>query len=365
MGIMSGRDIFSPKWITAEIDDANGRRWFIAIKHTIGGFFLARVDHQLYCFELDYRQVKTYVAKGARSLKMIHYDTTHFRPIDARSQQELKAWLEQHQMEAVGIKAHLFMRLLGKREAAGNKPPHDIPKLADLYQSDEPEVQEIISFMKGLGTDQIISPTGRLADFLDSELRTTRPAFLGQLAHHIQNTDRAHKELNNVPITATFGWLKMGLIIIMGLACVGVLWVGYEAGWIPTGELSPQEIIDQYGTPEAVRNAIVSGELSVEQLPEEIRTMLEANERLELIDGFNTPQLVPILPENIPQPQLDAPFLEADTLIQAPPLNETETQLEVLPDPIQEQPSLEAARDELIDLADSVLPDIIGFELDP
>ena len=66
MGIFHGRDLYSAKWLTAEIDDHGSRRWIIPIKHTIGKYFLAKIDKLYYCFEVDLAAIKTYRGLGPK-----------------------------------------------------------------------------------------------------------------------------------------------------------------------------------------------------------------------------------------------------------------------------------------------------------
>ena len=52
MGVLSGRDILTSKFITAEITDSEDRIHYVAIKHTIGDFFVADLDGKFFAFSL-------------------------------------------------------------------------------------------------------------------------------------------------------------------------------------------------------------------------------------------------------------------------------------------------------------------------
>ena len=206
MGILGWRDLLSAKWLTALNTDVNGRLFFIPIKHLLGDYFVAKINGHIFAFEMGYQQIKTYVATASQFFKVVFYDTGHFRPIHAAIQRKLKLWLEAHWPPSSSLSFMSCFRVLGERELAVRQPPpHDPTSMTDVYATyKDSDIREIDSYVRGMATDEIVKPTETLRDYLDTELRTTHPAFLGQLAHHIEHTDNYHKQMNNVPIHPAF-----------------------------------------------------------------------------------------------------------------------------------------------------------------
>ena len=60
MGVLHGRDIYSSKWITAEISDASNRVHYVPIKHTLGDYFLADILGDVYAFKIDGSRILQY-----------------------------------------------------------------------------------------------------------------------------------------------------------------------------------------------------------------------------------------------------------------------------------------------------------------
>ena len=62
MAILHGRDLFSSKYITAEIKDQSKRLWYVPIKSTMDEYFLANLGGQVYCFKID-NEICQYIEK--------------------------------------------------------------------------------------------------------------------------------------------------------------------------------------------------------------------------------------------------------------------------------------------------------------
>ena len=60
MGVLSGRDILTSKFITAEITDSEDRIHYVAIKHTIGDYFVADLDGKFFAFTLKNARILTH-----------------------------------------------------------------------------------------------------------------------------------------------------------------------------------------------------------------------------------------------------------------------------------------------------------------
>ena len=88
MGILSSKDVYSPKYTTADIQSTD-RVWFVPIKYLIGNLFMTALDGQLYCFQMDGTREKTYRHLGIRTMKKIYYSIEHTHPINAGKVKEL------------------------------------------------------------------------------------------------------------------------------------------------------------------------------------------------------------------------------------------------------------------------------------
>lgn len=305
MGVLHGRDLYSPNWINAEIDDASGRRWVVPIKTTIGDYFLTEIENQLYCFEIDHSAVKTYRGTGLRSIRFLNYDTKHFRPITQKVKQ-LELTLRKNSLPRMnGMMAGVF-KILGRREKA-NFENHKITDLIDELKKHADEyaeqVRNIVTYLRDLDIEEIVTPVRGVSDYIEDDLKTTRPAFLGSIISHFQRLDGEHKKVTNTPLGPKRAWMKM-LLLIMGVMLVGfILYWGYTEGWfdfITTGigsiqfpSFTPppmqgggsQDIMKRYSSPEELRAAIDRGEIKESQLPPDVR---------ELVKGVKTPTATPV-----------------------------------------------------------------------
>src|SRR3990167_9124043 len=102
MVIGHSKSIFSSKWITAEISDGSSRLHFVPIKHTIGDYFVAMINKQLYAFKIVGSEIKTYRQTLIKSFRVLQYDTTHYRPISPTSE-ALKLALEKNSLPKVNM----------------------------------------------------------------------------------------------------------------------------------------------------------------------------------------------------------------------------------------------------------------------
>ena len=75
MGVLSGRDILTSKYITAEITDSEDRIHYVAIKHTIGDFFVADLDGKFFAFTLQNARILTHRVTMTKSFRVIQFDT--------------------------------------------------------------------------------------------------------------------------------------------------------------------------------------------------------------------------------------------------------------------------------------------------
>ena len=311
MAILHGRDLFSPKYITAEIKDASKRLWYVPIKHTIGDYFLADIGGQIYCFKID-NEICQYREKLTKSFRIIQYDTTHYRPVKSDIK-ELERILEKNDLPKVdGMLANIF-RILGskeKKEFTPHRLKDMIQDLSKYNQSDTgkvipigenkyaTQIESIIQFLHNLNVEEITTPVRSISEFIEDDLRATDPKFLGTVATTLQSLDFENKKVTNTPIKSTLAWAKWGLMFMMIAMVAFVIYYGYEQGWFdsissigegfeglgnvipapgssfaPSGGKDDKYYQDNF-TPESLRAAIDRGEIDEDSLPTATKEMV-------------------------------------------------------------------------------------------
>src|SRR3990167_1622422 len=194
--------IYSSKWITAEISDGSSRLHFVPIKHTIGDYFVAQINKQLYAFRIDGSRIKTYRQTLVKSFRVLQYDTTHYLPISSETK-ELELVLQKNSLPKTNDLLFKIFKLLGRREKS-EFIPHQLKDLVKELEANEakyPEqVKNIKIYIESLGVDQIVTPVRRIADFIEDDLIATSPSFLGEGLTHYQRLDFEHKKVTNSPI---------------------------------------------------------------------------------------------------------------------------------------------------------------------
>ena len=320
MGILSGKDLFKSKFITAQIIDASHRVYFVPIKHTIGDYFLASINSELYVFKIDGPKQLTYRHTASRSFQVIIYSTDNYLPLSIETN-ELKQILEKHGFNKVDRSLLKLFKTLSikeknkekkeKKEKSdedkdehGNVIIHDLDKfLISLEKKKEKGenlqlIQDLINFIDELPTKQIITPLQKVSDFLDKELLTTDPKFLGSIVDTYNIVKHQHGKITNSPTNSSMPWLKF-LAITMAIGMViGIAYYAYDQGYfdsilapfdgitnslsgfdsltISGPTLTPEErLMQQYPTPEELNLAIAKGEVKYDSLPEQIRKEID------------------------------------------------------------------------------------------
>jgi len=292
MGVLHGRDLFSPKWITAIISDSSNRVHFVPIKHVLGDYFLTELDRQMYAFKIDGRRILQYREGGVRTVRILQYDIKHYLPLSSDSK-ELEIVLEANQLPKVDSMLAGIFKILGKKE----KEPFTPHKLTDLVAQiseynqsskvgaitpfeDNPYSKaalNMINYLDHLDVDQIVTPLRGVSEFINEDLVSTDPGFMGTVVAAYQRTDLEHKKVTNTPITSKQAWLKF-MLIFMGIGLVGFVgYFAYENGWLDSmggftdvaggiGKMSDSELITKYPDSASLKAAVDSGEISYDQL---------------------------------------------------------------------------------------------------
>jgi len=307
IGVLSGRDILTSKYITAEITDSEDRIHYVSIKHTIGDFFVADLDGKFFAFTLKNARILTHRVTMTKSFRVIQFDTTHYSSLKPETK-ELELLLQRNSLPKMNGMLHNILRILSKREKHDFKPHSIIDLVAEFgdKQGQYPEeVRNIKNYLLELDVDTIITPVRKVTDFIQEDLVATSPSFLGELLPRIQRLDNEHRKITNSPVKGTGGMLKMAVIGLMGIVIVGGLFYAHDQGvfdgigeftdsmstigdglgglpsptqgFVTTGagdDYSDESIQAKY-TPEELKVAVNNGEVDYNKLSSNMKDMLE------------------------------------------------------------------------------------------
>jgi len=298
MGILSGKDILSAKWITAIITDSANELNFVPIKRMIGEYFLANIQDQLYVFRVEGNRIKTWRKTLAKSFRVLFFDTIHYLPISAGDLTELAMALEKNNLPRVDGNLFTVLKLAGNKEKEGkNFVTVDLKKLIDAIGGEGAKyseaVENIKNFLTHLDTDKIITPVRKITEFLEDDLMATDPKFMGTIVKGNLATEDELRKVTNTVVGSKGPILKIVLILMVVGLGIFVVWFLFDSGTLEdfglesmfgglTGEASREEkIIAKYGSPEQLVAAIDSGEEDYDDLPLEIRKMVDQQRKLE------------------------------------------------------------------------------------
>ena len=292
MGILSGKDIFSSKWITAQITDSFNRRYFIPIKHTIGDYFLANIEGDVYCFKIEPSRIAVYQHTLVRSFRVIDYNLSHYLPISASDNKELEEVLRKNSLPKMNMMMFNVLKVLGQREKSAFAP-HDLKALVEQISTQtgqHPEkIENIKNFLNDLNVDQIITPVRKISEFIEGDLIESDSHYFGTIVTQIVRVDEEHKKVTNVPEKGKVAWLKIILIMcILIIIVFAIYWImdsgvltnsipKFDFGLNNNGFTGPPgtELISKYPTPESLQAAIDRGEISEDALTPEMKEMLK------------------------------------------------------------------------------------------
>ena len=304
MGILSHKDIFNAKWITAEITDASSRIWYVPIKNPLGDYFLADIDNQIYCFKIDGARVKTYRHTLIKSFRVLQYDTNHYMPVSAKDNKELENVLRKNSLPRVNLMLFNILKVLGKMEDQKEFTPHKLKDLIGKISKKEDQyaeqVKNITNFLESLNVDEIVTPVKRVSEFLEDDFMETDAKFLGTIVSTFQRTDIEHRKVTNTPLTGKIAWMKFMAVAIIMLGIGAVAWIMYDSGTFESGFTIPgfdsfsdsltgavedpiKKWTEKY-TPEELKAAIDRGEVDYDDLPKLLR---------DTVDSVKLPEVTP------------------------------------------------------------------------
>ena len=297
MGILSGKDILSAKWITAIVTDSANELNFIPIKRMIGEYFLADIQNQLYVFRVEGNRIKTWRKTLAKSFRVLFFDTIHYLPISAGDLTELHMALEKNNLPRVDGNLFTVLKLAGHKEKEGKDfVPVDLKKLIEDIGGEGAKyseaVENIKNFLTHLDTDKIVTPVRKITEFLEDDLMATDPKFMGTIVKGNLATEDELRKVTNTVVGSKGPLLKIVLILMVVGLGIFVVWFLFDSGTLEdfglesmfgsiTGEASKEDkIIAKYGSPESLVAAIDSGEEDYDDLPLEIRKMVDQQRKL-------------------------------------------------------------------------------------
>jgi hypothetical protein len=235
MGILNEKDIYSPKWVTAEITDSKNEIHFVPIKHEIGEHFIAEIDDKYYVFSLRNARILNYRKTLARSFRVIQYDTSHTMPVNAAKLKELELMLLKNGLPKLNRRLHNVLRVVGKREKDSFEPQkiEDIIAIfveqgGDIHKQ---KVRELTEFIRELGVDEIVTPVQKITDFIQEDLIAENPSFLGEVVPFYQRLDLEHKVISNTEIKGTRNLGKIMLVVMAVVIGAALIFIAYDQGW--------------------------------------------------------------------------------------------------------------------------------------
>lgn len=298
MGILSGKDIYSPKWTTADIVDSAGMVHYVPIKYTIGDYFLADIEGQVYAFKVLGERIKTWRKSMAKSFRKIYYDTSHYLPIDAAKTKELGDILRKNNLPRVDGNLFTVLKLVGHKEKEGKDfEPVDLMKMVEELSGEEGKyseaVQNIRNYLTHLSTEEIVTPVQKITEFIEDDIMATDARFMGSIMVQARGTDKELRKVTNTPIDSKGPWLKVMAIVMVLVMVVGIGYYLYDSGTLSDlgldlddpssgflgtgsggGQTEEERIMSQY-SPLEIQEALESGELIYEDLPKEIQNMVD------------------------------------------------------------------------------------------
>lgn len=299
MGVISHRDVFSPKYITAIIKDSSGRGHFVPIKHMIGDYFITDLDKQVYCFKIEDSRIITYKETAARSIRLLFYSTKHYLPISPENNKQIEKVLDTNNLPRINMMMFGAFKILSQREKQTKETfeSHDLKEIVRTIsgggQKYALQAQNLETYFDNLAVGQIINPVREITEFIEDDLIASDPKFLGDIYNSIQRTDFEHKKVTNRTENAKKPWM----IIIALVAIVGA--VGFMGFYLisngsggenplssflpsfpssattntPGGKLTDAQVFQQYPTPEKMHDALAKGDLQMNQLSPNMQKM--------------------------------------------------------------------------------------------
>ncbi len=300
MGIISQRDAFTHKYITALIKSTDGRCHIRHIKHEIGDYWITDIDGKTYVFKIDHRRIMTYKETAARSCRILFYSTAHYLPISPEENKALEETLRINSLPRMNMMMYGSFKLLSqkeKKQKGESFQEHDIgtlfKEIASHGQKYAVQMENLKQYFDNMAVYKIVTPVREVTEFIEDDLIATDPKYLGDIYNAIQRTEFEHKKVTNVKVDAKKNWmLIITLVAIVGaLGFMGFYFIsnGGLSNILPNfgpstttggtsggGKLTDAQVFAQYPTPKALNDAIQSGQISMDQLSPNMQKMAKS-----------------------------------------------------------------------------------------
>jgi flagellar basal body-associated protein FliL len=319
LGIISHKDVFTSKYITAIIRDSSGRGHIRHIKHCIGDYWVTDIDSMTYIFKVDDSRIITYKETAAKSCRILFYSTKHYLPISAEKIKLIEDTLRMNSLPRINITMFGTFKLMSQKEKQNKTKPfenHSIPKMVKtITESDKKftmQAQNLQQFFENMAIYEIVTPVREITEFIEDDLLATDPKYLGDIYNSIQRTDFQHKKINNAKVDAKKPWVMI-IALVAIIAAVGFMGFflisnGGLNGILPSfpttqfsnpstanapatpGQKIPDSVIFQkYPNPADLQKAIQSGEITMNQLSPKVQDMVKSYKTPQPVTQASTP----------------------------------------------------------------------------
>lgn len=289
-GIFDGKNVYNYKGITAEITDSGNLKWFVPLKSILGDYFVCKINNQTYVFKIAFDRIKTSKRKGAMSFQTLDYNTEHYLPVSGDTK-EIELLLHETPFKKINGKIQDVLRIFGRSEKNPMEKPHDLEELVDILSSKQKkypnEVEATLNYFKSLSVKEIVTPLGRISQFVEDDLKATDANVIGSIWDLAVEIDKDHKTVTNVPVNLKKSYLVMALILLVVFSVIGLIYFAYEAGRFDNigidlgfssggSDYTKEALMKKYPSGASMRAAVDSGSLDYSRLPKDVQKMVDA-----------------------------------------------------------------------------------------
>jgi len=301
------RTIFSSKYTTAVITDSSNKVYLVPIKYTIGNYFVTELNKTFHVFKIG--EIKHFEGFKNKVFTLIFYDTRHYQPLNPKTA-ELEQILKENSLPKVNTTLAKVFKVLGGKEKKDFKEHKITDLIKDLSElkdnkkkqstamkvgySYDDKLANVVNFLQSLNTKTIVTPLKSISEYIQEDLVTTDPAFMGAIISTYQRTDIQHKIISNTASLGKMSMMKIMLFVVL-IGAIGIAaFVMYDMGLFSEGgnplssflpslnnvsnvpfDASNDLLVQQkYPTGKSLKNAIESGEVNYDDLSPEVQGMV-------------------------------------------------------------------------------------------
>lgn len=308
MGVRGGRDFFSSKWITAEIEDEQQRLHLVPIRKEINGYFLATINDQLYAFKIDHSRIKIWYATLTKSFRVLHYNTTHYMPVSGAECKALEIMIEENGLPKIDKLLFRILEQLGQMEKPDFKEHNLVKLVAQINMRTDKNttlLRNMKTFLEDMNTKKIVTPLKRVTEFLHKDMIATDPRFIASIGEAMVKADQENRKINNDSIGGRRAWQKPLIIISIVVLGLVIGYLVYDSGVIQNMlpdlsnikplQLTPpgsgMDLMSKYPDPLDLKLACDRGEVNCNTLPQSVKDMLKTVELPKVTPSSQTVNL--------------------------------------------------------------------------